>query len=111
MCRNPRYYHDPQHYCPQLWLPRDHPLYDRAFENDHLKGMHVFGLGPRICLGREMAWMQAQMFMAKALWTFDIVNVPGQQHFDVEGTLLHYGLFPKPELGARFVAVERGGDE
>lgn len=50
-----------------------------------------------------MAWVQGKLFMAKVLWTFDVVKVPGQ-HFDLERTLLHYGFLAKPELGVRFVA-------
>lgn len=51
-----------------------------------------------------MAWMQGKLFMAKVLWTFDVVKVPGQ-YFDLERTLLHYGFLAKPELRVRFVPV------
>lgn len=51
-----------------------------------------------------MAWMQGKLFMAKMLWTFDVVKVPGQ-HFDLERTLLHYGFLAKPELRVSFVPV------
>ena len=53
-----------------------------------------------------MAWMQARLFVAKVLWTFDVVKVPGQ-HFDLEKTLLHYGFLAKPELRIWFVPVIR----
>jgi len=106
LTRSPRFYHDPLHYRPQRWLPSDHPLYDTAFANDDLKGFHPFSLGPRSCIGRELAWMEGKLFMAKVLWTFDVVKVPGQ-HFDLEKTLLHYGFLAKPELRVRFVPVAR----
>ena len=51
-----------------------------------------------------MAWMEGTLFMAKVLWTFDVVQVPGQD-FDLERTLLHYGFLAKPELRVRFVLV------
>lgn len=73
-----------------------------AFANDELKGFHPFSLGPRACIGRDMAWMQARLFMAKVIWTFDMVKVPGQP-FDLEKDLLHYGFLAKPELRVRFV--------
>ena len=50
--------------------------------------------------------MQRKLFVAKVLWSFDVVKVPGQ-HFDLEGTFLHYGVLVKPELRARFVPVAR----
>ena len=77
-----------------------------AFEKDDLKAFHPFSLGPRSCIGREMAWMQGRLFVAKVLWTFDVVKVPGQ-HFELEKTLLHYGFLAKPELRIRFVPVIR----
>lgn len=104
LTRSPRFYHDPLLYRPQRWLPSDHPLYDTAFANDNLKAFHPFSLGPRSCIGREMAWMQGKLLIAKVLWTFDVVQVPGQD-FDLERTLLHYGFLAKPELRVRFVPV------
>jgi hypothetical protein len=43
--------------------------------------------------------------MAKVLWTFDVLRVPGQK-FDLESTLLHYGFLEKPDLKVRFVPVD-----
>ena len=106
LTRSQRFFHDPLHYRPQRWLPSEHPLYDMAFANDDLKGFYPFSLGPRACIGRELAWMQSKLFIAKVLWTFDVVKVPGQQ-FDLENTLLHYGFLAKPELRVRFVPVVR----
>lgn len=54
--------------------------------------------------------MQAKMFIAKVLWTFDVVEVPGQ-HLDLEWNLLHYGFFAKPELRVKFMLMSRGGEE
>ena len=70
--------------------------------------MYPFSLGPRVCLGRELAWIQGKLFVAKVLFKFDVVRVPGQ-HFDLERTLLHYGFFQKPELRVQFMPVDREG--
>lgn len=109
LSRNPRFFHDPLHYRPQRWLPSSHSLYDPAFANDDLKAFHPFSLGPRACLGREMAWMQAKLFITKVLWTFDLVKVPGQP-FDLEKSLRHYGFLAKSELWVRFVPVTRSNE-
>lgn len=53
-----------------------------------------------------MAWMEGRMFLAKVLWSFEVVRVSGQK-FDLERTLLHYGFFEKPEIRVRFVPVWR----
>lgn len=43
-----------------------------------------------------------KLFIAKVLWLFDVIKVPGQ-NVDLEGTLLHYGFFVKPDVRVRFV--------
>jgi cytochrome P450 len=106
LARHPDYFHQPLRFQPQRWLPDSHPLYDCAFANDYLKSLHPFSLGPRVCIGREMAWMQAKLFLAKVLWTFDVLEVE-EQDFDLDRDLLHYGFFEKPEVYVRFVEVSR----
>ncbi|CAH0038995.1 unnamed protein product [Clonostachys rhizophaga] len=104
--RSPRFFHEPLKFRPQRWLPSSHPLYDKAFEDDNLKGLYPFNLGPRVCLGRQTAWRQGKLSIAKVLWFFDIVRVPGQD-FDLERDLLHYGFLEKPDLKVRFLPVQR----
>ncbi|KAK7995297.1 cytochrome P450 [Apiospora arundinis] len=106
LARHPDYFHQPLRFQPQRWLPASHPLYDAAFANDHLKSLYPFSLGPRSCLGRDIAWTQAKLFLTKVLWKFDVVRVEGQG-FNLEKSLLHYGFFEKPEMYVRFLPVPR----
>lgn len=108
LSRSPQFYHDPLHYRPQRWLPSDHALYDDIFANDNLKGLHPFSLGPRACIGREMAWSQGKLFLAKVLWTFDVFRVTGPE-LDLDASLLHYGFLDRPEFRVRFEQVNRDG--
>ncbi len=55
-------------------------------------------------MGREMAWTQAKLFLAKVLWTFDVFKAGGQ-HVDLEKDLRHYGFFEKPEVYVRFLSL------
>lgn len=48
--------------------------------------------------------MEGKLFMAKVLWPFDVLKVPGQK-VNLEESLLHYGFFEKPEFKVRFVPV------
>lgn len=106
LTRSPRFFHEPMRFRPQRWLPADHPLADPAFRHDHTKGLPLFSLGTRVCAGRELAWMQGKWFLAKVLWTFDVVAVPGQEQ-NLERDLLHYGFLAKPDLRVRFEQVQR----
>ncbi|ROW04726.1 hypothetical protein VMCG_04770 [Cytospora schulzeri] len=60
--RSPRYFHDPMHFRPERYLPSSHPLYDKVFANDAIKGLHEFSLGPRACMGQELGWAEARLF-------------------------------------------------
>jgi cytochrome P450 len=109
--RSPRYWHEPLSFRPQQWLPSSYSQYDAAFGSDLCKGLSPFGLGLRACLGREMAWAEGRMFMAKVLWSFDVLKVPGQMDMDgPQKNLLHYGFLVKPEVRVQFMPVQRGRD-
>lgn len=105
--RSPRNFRDPLHFRPQRWLPEDHPLYDTRFAKDDLKGFQPFSQGPRACVGKEVAWWQGRLLLAKVLWTFDLEMVPGQ-NVDLDKTLKVYGMYIKPEVRVKFISVLRG---
>ena len=39
-----------------------------------------FSLGPRNCIGRNLAYLEMRLTLCYLLWTFDI-NAPGEQHW------------------------------
>lgn len=52
--------------------------------------------------------MQAKLFIAKVLWSFDVVKVGSGVGLDsLDRRLLHYGFLVKPEVRVRFVPVGR----
>ena len=104
--RSKRYFHEPLGFRPQRWLPSSHPLYEAKFANDDVNGLYSFSLGPRVCIGKGMAWMQGRLFMAKVLWMFDVLKVPGQS-VDLDASLKFFGFMVRPELRVRFVPVKR----
>lgn len=58
-------------------------------------------MGPRACSGRETGWVQGRFVVAKLLWTFDIIRVPGQD-IDFDRDFVHFGFLDKPELKVKF---------
>ncbi|KAJ4388091.1 hypothetical protein N0V93_008696 [Gnomoniopsis smithogilvyi] len=107
--RSPKYFHDPMRFRPERYLPSSHPLYDKAFANDSIKGLPAFSLGPRACIGRELGWAEARLFMSKVLWQFDVVRASGEA-LDMEGMerdLLHFGFLTKPRFMVQFVPLKR----
>ncbi|CAJ2504342.1 Uu.00g117360.m01.CDS01 [Anthostomella pinea] len=100
--RNPQNFHDPLNYHPARWLPSDHPKYEARFANDKLKSIYPFGLGPRVCAGREVAWSMIGLFLGKVLWTFDLEMIKGQDATFDKDYSLHI-MWYKPNVRVRFV--------
>ncbi|KAK4206768.1 cytochrome P450 [Rhypophila decipiens] len=102
--RHPRYFTDPLEFRPQRWLPPDHPLYEKRYADDNLKAFSPFGLGPRQCSGREIAWSQTRLFLGKLLWTFDLEGVKGHDKSIDKDFTVHV-MWNRPELWVRFLPV------
>ncbi|KAI0013518.1 isotrichodermin C-15 hydroxylase [Xylariaceae sp. FL0662B] len=104
--RSKRYFTDPLSYRPQRWLPPDHPKYEAKYADDQIKSVWPFSLGPRMCPGRESAWIQMRLFLAKVLWSFDLELVRGQElTFDKDFSV--HTMWNKPPIWVRFVPVVR----
>ncbi|KAI2782286.1 isotrichodermin C-15 hydroxylase [Daldinia loculata] len=102
ICRNPRYFYEPLNFHPERWLQSDHPKYDKRFSNDDLNCFYPFSIGPRACTGREIAWSQTRLFLAKVLWTFDLEMVRGHDKTFDKDFLIHV-MWTRPEVRVRFL--------
>ncbi|RYP78714.1 hypothetical protein DL771_000381 [Monosporascus sp. 5C6A] len=79
LARDPRNFCEPLRFRPERRLPEEHPLYNTRFAKNDRKGFRPFSLGHRMCAGKEIAWWQSRVSIAKVLWTFDLEMVSGQQ--------------------------------
>ncbi|KAI3332172.1 cytochrome P450 [Xylariaceae sp. AK1471] len=62
--RDDRYFSDPWDFKPERWLDPD--------STDVKAASRPFLLGPRDCLGRNFAWMELNIVLAKILWLYDL---------------------------------------
>ncbi|CEO60361.1 hypothetical protein PMG11_04990 [Penicillium brasilianum] len=67
-------------YLPERWLE------SRAerFENDNRSILHAFSLGPRNCLGRNLAYAEMRLIAAKLLWSFDMTLEESSAGWDIQ---------------------------
>ncbi|KAI0896299.1 cytochrome P450 [Annulohypoxylon nitens] len=86
VARNEKYFRDHNLYRPERWLPEDHSLYNERYSGDQLDAFMPFSQGPRMCSGKEVAWWQARLVLAKVLWSLDMGMVPGHR-IDLEKEL------------------------
>ncbi|MGH2457987.1 MAG: cytochrome P450, partial [Chloroflexota bacterium] len=90
MHRNPRYFANPDHFDPDRWadgLANRLPRYAYC----------PFGGGPRLCIGKSFAIMEAILVLAAVARRFHLELLPGQRVVAEEIPTLH----PKPGLPMR----------
>jgi len=95
-----QHFHNARKFHPERWLPEDHPLYDQAYKNDVKDASKPFLVGPRACLGINLAYMEMRIILARLVWEFDWELI--SQDVDWERDTMLRVLWQKPELRVRF---------
>ncbi|KAK4446266.1 cytochrome P450 [Podospora aff. communis PSN243] len=66
MYHNETHFKEPFSYHPERWLG------DPAFASDNKEAFQPFHIGPRNCLGRNLAYIEMRIILARVLWNFDM---------------------------------------
>ncbi|CAH0027348.1 unnamed protein product [Clonostachys rhizophaga] len=69
--RDPTNFRKPLEFIPERWV-KDAPL---EFSNDDRAVFKPFSVGPRDCLGKNLAWAEMRLILAKLLWSFDLLSL------------------------------------
>lgn len=99
MYHNEEHFKDPFSFHPERWLG------DPAFADDHRDTFQPFHLGTRNCLGRNLAYIEMRIILARVLWNFDIKI--DQESVDWMRKQRIYNLWEKGPLYAYLTPVER----
>lgn len=97
---NPANFADPDSFRPERWLPSSHPLYNPMFANDNRASFRPFSYGTRDCLGKNLAYSEMRVVVARILLQFDYELAPGQEGW-IDGQNI-FILWEKPELKVIF---------
>ncbi|KAM6507173.1 hypothetical protein FALCPG4_018555 [Fusarium falciforme] len=65
--RSPLNFHAPDDMVPERWM-KTRPV---EFENDDRDAMKPFSTGPQDCPGKNFAWAEMRLVLARMLWHFD----------------------------------------
>ncbi|KAK8029628.1 hypothetical protein PG993_010919 [Apiospora rasikravindrae] len=65
---SPANFVDPHDFVPERWL-KPPPA---EYADDNLHATQAFSLGPRGCIGRNLAMAEMRLILARVLWNFDI---------------------------------------
>ncbi|KAE8363758.1 cytochrome P450 [Aspergillus caelatus] len=83
----------PEQFIPERWLGTD----DR-FDSDRKDVVQPFSLGPRDCLGKNLAHMEMRLMLSKLLFNFDIVLTAESENWDRQRIFI---IWDKPALMVR----------
>ncbi|KAL4917414.1 cytochrome P450 [Aspergillus aurantiobrunneus] len=65
-CRSPDNFHRPDEFLPQRWQG------EGEFAKDRREVSQPFSIGPRNCIGRQLAYAEMRLILVHLLWHFDL---------------------------------------
>jgi cytochrome P450 len=83
--RDPRYWREPERFVPDRWLRPDGE-FDESYPGQPRGAWFPFGIGNRICIGEQFAWMEAVLVLATVCRRWRVEPAPGRPVV-VEGDL------------------------
>ncbi|RAH50530.1 cytochrome P450 [Aspergillus brunneoviolaceus CBS 621.78] len=84
---------------PERFIPERH-LGDPRFANDSKTAMQPFSFGPRNCIGRNLAYVEMRLILARMVFNFDMeLDQPGSDWLHQECFL----LWQKPSLPVKSI--------
>lgn len=97
-------FHRADEFIPERWLP-DSTNEDSQFFADNRDARQPFSIGPRNCIGKNLAFSEMRQILARFLWSFDIELV--DKNLDWLSTQKSYALREKGPLMIKIKQFER----
>ncbi|KAK4978487.1 hypothetical protein LTR28_005318 [Elasticomyces elasticus] len=97
--RSPSNFDSPYSFIPERWTGED-----GESARDNKLAFQPFSCGPRNCLGKNMAYHEIRLILAKTLWNFDL-SLCAQSHRWADQKV--YLLWEKQPLICRLTSVQR----
>lgn len=94
------YWADPFRFAPERWTGED-----PKFAGDHLDAMQPFSVGPRNCIGRNLAYAEMRLILARIIYSFDMCLAEDSANWLEDQRC--YILWDKPALNVHLTPVSR----
>lgn len=88
-------FYAPDKFMPERWLEDARDDLSSPFYNDNRDILQPFSVGPRNCIGRELAYSESRVILARVLWSFDLKFHEKSGEWDKQRSYL---LWEKPPL-------------
>ncbi|KAK3045564.1 hypothetical protein LTR09_012861 [Extremus antarcticus] len=83
-------FHRPFDFIPERWIGKDKASGDQLFASQ------AFSIGSRVCLGRNLAYMEMRIILSKIFWTYDFEIV--DKSLDWVASNRSFVFWEKPEM-------------
>ncbi|KAL4796818.1 cytochrome P450 [Aspergillus venezuelensis] len=77
--RSPKYFHNATTFIPERWLKSVTTDPNSPFNKDTRHAVQPFSIGPRSCIGQDLAWAELRLILAKLVWSFELETVKGEE--------------------------------
>ncbi|ENH66031.1 Isotrichodermin C-15 hydroxylase [Fusarium oxysporum f. sp. cubense race 1] len=91
-------FRDPDVFVPERWLD------DARYSEDNKAVLQPFSVGPRNCIGKNLAYAEMRMILARLLWKFDLKMMPGGENWNDQKVFV---LWEKSNLDVKLTEVIR----
>ncbi|KAH6643841.1 cytochrome P450 monooxygenase-like protein [Boeremia exigua] len=95
-----RNFANPDSFAPERWLDAERPA---VYANDKRDVVQPFSYGPRNCLGKNLAYAEMRLILAKVLWHYDLELVDPAR--DWMGEQKVFALWEKGDLHVKLTPV------
>ena len=69
---SPINFYAPEQFIPERWQPEAKNNPSSPFFSDRRDVLQPFSAGPRNCIGRNLAFAEMRLILARVLWNFDL---------------------------------------
>ncbi|KAK4142249.1 Isotrichodermin C-15 hydroxylase [Dichotomopilus funicola] len=91
-------FRDASKFIPERWLG------DPKYANDSRAAMQPFLLGPRNCIGKNLAYAEMRLILVRLLWNFDLELMPESKTWNKQKIYL---LWEKLPLNVKLIPVSK----
>lgn len=98
-CHSAKHFKEPDSFLPERWI-------DPAYSSDVKKAVQPFSAGPRNCLGKNLAYMEMRLVVARLFWNFDLKSVDGAPLWEPSGEYKYKKAFLVWEKSPIMVTLE-----
>ncbi|KAF3018527.1 hypothetical protein E8E14_011795 [Neopestalotiopsis sp. 37M] len=101
-CMSPDNWAEPASFLPERWLGGQDQ--EPRFARDKRDAFQPFSYGPRNCIGRNLAYVEMKVIIARLLWHFDLQSAADEDWLDQKV----YMVWEKAPLWIKLVPVQPG---